>query len=39
MQNSEDDVVESGQRAANTGGAEDAPQVERYEVALDTFVK
>ena len=39
MQNSEDAVVESRQRAAETGGAEEAPQVERYEVALDTFVK
>ena len=39
MQNSEDAVVESRQRAADTGGAKDAPQVERYEVALDTFVK
>jgi heme-degrading monooxygenase HmoA len=39
MQTSEDADVESRQRAADTGGAKDAPQVERYEVALDTFVK
>jgi heme-degrading monooxygenase HmoA len=39
MQNSEDAVRESRQRAADTGGAESPPQVERFEVALDTFVK
>jgi heme-degrading monooxygenase HmoA len=39
MQNSEDAVSESRQRAADTGGAENPPQVERFEVALDTFVK
>jgi hypothetical protein len=39
MQNSEDAVSESRQRAADTGGAESPPQVERFEVALDTFVK
>ena len=39
MQNSEDAVAESRQRAADTGGAEQPPQVERFEVALDTYVK
>jgi heme-degrading monooxygenase HmoA len=39
MQNSEGAVAESRQRAAETGGAEGDPQVERFEVALDTFVK
>jgi heme-degrading monooxygenase HmoA len=39
MQNSEDADVESRQRAADTGGAEEAPRVERFEVALDTYVK
>jgi heme-degrading monooxygenase HmoA len=39
MQNSEDADVESRQRAADTGGAEEPPQVERFEVALDTYVK
>lgn len=39
MQNSEDAVAESGQRAADTGGASSPPQVDRFEVALDSFVK
>jgi heme-degrading monooxygenase HmoA len=39
MQASEDAVADSRQRAADTGGASEAPQVERFEVALDTFVK
>jgi heme-degrading monooxygenase HmoA len=39
MQNSEDAVSEARQRAADTGGAKSPPQVERFEVALDTFVK
>ena len=39
MQASEDAVADSRQRAADTGGAADPPQVERLEVALDTFVK
>ena len=39
MQNSEDADVESRQRTADTGGAEEPPQVERFEVALDTYVK
>lgn len=39
MQNSEDAVSESRQRAADTGGASSPPEVERFEVALDTFVK
>ena len=34
---SEDAVKEARRRAADTGGASDEPQVERYEVALDTF--
>jgi heme-degrading monooxygenase HmoA len=39
MQASENAVTESRQRAADTGGATSPPQVERFEVALDTFVK
>jgi heme-degrading monooxygenase HmoA len=39
MQASEDAVADSRQRAADTGGAADPPQVERLEVALDTFLK
>ena len=39
MQASEDAVKDSRQRAADTGGASSPPQVERFEVALDTFVK
>ena len=37
MRASEDAVKEARQRAADTGGASEEPQVERYEVALDTF--
>lgn len=37
MRASEDAVREARQRAADTGGASTEPQVERYEVALDTF--
>jgi heme-degrading monooxygenase HmoA len=39
MQRSEDAVSESRQRAADAGGAESAPVVERFEVALDSFVR
>jgi heme-degrading monooxygenase HmoA len=39
MQASEDAFVESNQRTADIGGATNPPQVERFEVALDTFVK
>ncbi len=39
MQRSEDAVAESRQRAADTGGAESPPEVERFEVALDSFVR
>jgi heme-degrading monooxygenase HmoA len=38
MQASEDAVKASRERAAETGGATSPPQVERFEVALDTFV-
>lgn len=37
MRASEDAVKDARQRAADTGGASSEPQVERYEVALDTF--
>lgn len=37
MLGSEDAVKDARKRAADTGGASDEPQVERYEVALDTF--
>ena len=37
MRASEDAVKDARQRAADTGGASDEPQVERYEVTLDTF--
>jgi heme-degrading monooxygenase HmoA len=37
MRASEDAVKEARQRAADTGGASEEPQVERFEVALDTF--
>ena len=39
MNASEDQVGASRQRAAETGGAASGPQVERLEVALDTFVR
>ncbi len=37
MHASEDAVKEARERAAETGGASSEAQVERYEVALDTF--
>ena len=37
MRASEDAVKEARERAAETGGASSEAQVERYEVALDTF--
>lgn len=37
MRASEDAVKEARKRAAETGGASSEPEVERYEVALDTF--
>ena len=37
MRASEDAVVESRRRAAETGGSSAAPQVELFEVVLDTF--
>lgn len=39
MQASEDAVTGARARAADTGGATEPPQIERFEVALDTFVK
>jgi heme-degrading monooxygenase HmoA len=39
MDASEEAVADSRQRAADTGGASGEPAVERYEVALDTFVR
>jgi heme-degrading monooxygenase HmoA len=39
MQASEEKVVESRQRAADAGGASSPPQVERFEVGLDSFMK
>ena len=38
MQASEEAVKESRSRAAETGGASSEPQVERFEVAVDTEV-
>jgi heme-degrading monooxygenase HmoA len=37
MDASEEAVKDVRQRAADTGGASGSPQVERFEVALDTF--
>jgi heme-degrading monooxygenase HmoA len=37
MKASEDEVKDSRRRAAETGGAKSDPQVDRFEVALDTF--
>jgi heme-degrading monooxygenase HmoA len=37
MRNSEDAVKEARKRAAETGGASADPQVEQFEVAVDTF--
>jgi hypothetical protein len=39
MDASEEAVADSRRRAAETGGAGGEPAVERYEVALDTFVR
>ena len=39
MDASEDAVRDSRRRAAETGGASGEPQVERFEVAVDTFVR
>jgi heme-degrading monooxygenase HmoA len=39
MEASEEAVLDSRRRAAETGGASSEPAVERYEVALDTFVR
>lgn len=39
MAASEEQVKEARQRAADTGGSSGEPQVERFEVALDTFVR
>ena len=37
MEASEDEVKPSRERAAETGGASESPQVERFEVAVDTM--
>lgn len=37
MKASEDEVKDARTRAAETGGAKGDPQVERFEVAIDTF--
>ena len=39
MSASEDAVTDARQRTADTGGASGEPQVERFEVAVDTFVR
>ncbi|MDQ3571435.1 MAG: hypothetical protein M3383_01080 [Actinomycetota bacterium] len=39
MEAAEDAVKEGRRRAAETGGASGEPQVELFEVALDTFVR
>jgi heme-degrading monooxygenase HmoA len=39
MQATEDVMAESRQRAADAGGATEPPQVERFEVGLDSFMK
>jgi heme-degrading monooxygenase HmoA len=39
MTASEEQVKDARQRAADTGGASAGPQVERFEVALDSFVR
>jgi heme-degrading monooxygenase HmoA len=39
MDASEEAVADARRRAAQTGGASSEPTVERYEVALDTFVR
>jgi heme-degrading monooxygenase HmoA len=37
MDQSEEEIAPSRQRAAETGGASQPPSVERYEVAIDTM--
>lgn len=39
MSASEDEVKEARERAAGTGGSSAEPEVERFEVALDTFIR
>ncbi len=39
MDSAEEVVKDARRRAAEAGGASDEPQVERFEVALDTFVR
>lgn len=39
MQASEDEVRDARQRAAETGGSTSEPAIERFEVALDSFVR
>ncbi len=39
MESSENAVKDSRQRAVDTGGRSSEPRVERFEVALDTFVR
>ena len=39
MRASEEAIRPSRQRAAETGGASSGPEVETFEVALDTFVR
>ena len=39
MDSAEEVVKDARRRAADAGGATDEPQVERFEVALDTFVR
>jgi heme-degrading monooxygenase HmoA len=38
MRASEEEVMDARRRAAETGGMSGEPQVERFEVVLDTFV-
>ena len=39
MRSSEQGVADARRRAADTGGASAEPQVETFEVAVDTFVR
>ena len=39
MDASEEAIADSRRRAAETGGSSAEPEVKRYEVALDTFVR
>lgn len=39
MKASEEEVKDARRRASDAGGASAEPQVERFEVALDTFVR